>query len=365
LTFIEKHGFRLPVLEHILLWRGKTRPAPHIEHIISTSSISEKLMFMTFLAALTRWGFWYMFMSLCIFELPLLDTMSSGLSFLKQSRQMAFGLALVFVFACAAPAQIFHDPRRKATVGFEVELKAPAATITEIVRRVASDGYIRGTKMYANKQDLEDAEFTTSSKAFADTIPNAQMFYKIRTKALSPANFPGSNDLGTVTVRYVVEPVNPDHTRLRIDAIFISDALRVRCPSDGSVETAEYAEIFNQFRELTEPASAPGHFSKVTTADTTGLQQTLADEQARVDAVRVSVTHLEQQVKQLQFNTMGRVKSPSVPMKASPYNRASTILVLEKAEVLTVLSTTQYWYRVRRKEGEEGWIYYVFLEPLP
>jgi hypothetical protein len=291
--------------------------------------------------------------------------MSSCLSLLKRSRQISFGLALVFVLASAAPAQIFHDPRRKTTVGFEVELKAPAATIAEIVKQVASNGYIRGTKIFARNQDIEDAEFTTSSKAFTDIVPNARVFYKIRTKALSPANFPGSNDMGTVTVRYIVEPINPNLTRLRIDAVFISDALRLRCPSDGSVETAEYAEIFNQFSELTEPKTAFGHSSTVTTADTTGLQQTFADEQARVDAVRGSITHLEQQVKQLQFNTMGRVKSPGVPMKASPYNRASTILVLPKAEVLTVVATTRYWYRVRRKEGEEGWIYYVFLEPLP
>ena len=274
-------------------------------------------------------------------------------------------LAGYFAFVSAAAAQIYHDPRRKTTVGFEVELKAPAATIAEIVRHVASDGYIRGTKMYAKKQDMEDAEFTTSSKAFSGTVPNTQLFYKIRTKALSPANFPGSNDMGTVTVRYIVEPINANLTRLRIDAVFISDALRVRCPSDGSVESAEYAEIFNQFRELSEPKTAFGHSSTVTTADTAGLQQTLAEEQARVDAARSNVTHLEQQVKQLQFNTMGRVKTPGVPLKASPYNRASTILVLPKAEVLTVVATTQYWYRVRRKEGEEGWIYYVFMEPLP
>jgi hypothetical protein len=274
-------------------------------------------------------------------------------------------LAACFAFATAAAAQIYHDPRRKTTVGFEVELKAPAATITEIVKRVASDGYIRGTKMYAKKQDLEDAEFAASSKAFTEPVSNAQVFYKIRTKALSPVNFPGSNDMGTVTVRYVIEPVNPNLTRLRIDAIFISDVLRVRCPSDGSVETAEYAEIFNQFRELSEPKTAFGHSSLVTKADTTGLEQTLSDEQARVDAVRGRVTHLEQQVKQLEFNTMGRVKSPGVPLKAWPYNRASTILVLDKAEVLTVVATTQYWYRVHRKEGEEGWVYFVFLEPLP
>jgi len=283
----------------------------------------------------------------------------------QRARARCFLIFLAGCFAIPpAAAQIYHDPRRKATVGFQVELKAPAATIAEIVRRVANDGYIRGSKIFAKKQDIEDAESAASSNAFTDTVPNSQVFYKIRTKALSPANFPGSNDMGTITVRYIVEPVNPNLTRLRIDAIFISDSVRVRCPSDGSVESAEYAEIFNQFRELTQPASATERAAKVTTADTTGLQQTLADEQARFDAVRDSVTHLEQQVKQLQFNTMGRVKSPGVPMKALPYNRASTLAVLNKTEVLTVLATTQYWYRVRRKEGGEGWIYYVFLEPL-
>lgn len=280
------------------------------------------------------------------------------------ARFLSLFLAGCFAIAPAA-AQIYHDPRRKTTVGFQVELKAPAATIAEIVSRVANDTYIRGTKIFAKKEDIEDAEFATSSKAFTDTSPNAQVFYKIRTKALSPANFPGSNDMGTITVRYIVEPINPNLTRLRIDAVFISDAVRTRYPSDGSVETAEYAEIFNQLRELTQPASASDRATRVTTADTTGLQQTLADEQARLDAIRDSVTHLEQQVKQLQFNTMGRVKSPGVPMKVAPYNRASTLAVLNKTEVLTVVATTQYWYRVRRREGEEGWIYYVFLEPLP
>ncbi|MGH9713862.1 MAG: SH3 domain-containing protein [Candidatus Acidiferrales bacterium] len=274
-------------------------------------------------------------------------------------------MAASFAFTPAAGAQIYHDPRRKTTVGFEIELKAPTATVAEIVSRVANDSYIRGTKMYAKKQDLEDAEYASSSKAFTDKIPNAQIFYKIRTKALSPANFPGSNDMGTVTVRYAVEAINPKLTRLRIDAVFISDALRVRYPSDGNVETAEYAEIFNQLREQTEPSSPGDHSATVITADTSGLQQTLAEEQARVDAVQGNISQLERQVKQLQFNTMGRVKSPGVPLKSSPYDHASTILVLDKSEVLTVQATTQYWYRVRRKGGEEGWIYFVFLEPLP
>lgn len=291
----------------------------------------------------------------------LLPRTTPSVDFIRRISLMFFIALLVSV---ESSAQIYHDPRRKTTVGFQVELKAPAATIVEIVRRVTNDGYIRGSNIYAKSQDIDDAESATSSKAFTDTVPNAQAFYKIRPKAISPANFPGSNDIGTITVRYIIEPINPNLTRLRIDAVFISDAVRTRYPSDGSVETAEYGEILSQLRELTQPASAPDRAARVATADTTGLQQTLADEQARLDAIRDSVNHLEQQAKQLQFNTMGRVKSPGVPLKASPYNRASTLAVLDKTEVLTVLATTQYWYRVRRKEGGEGWIYFVFLEPL-
>ena len=55
-------------------------------------------------------------------------------------------LVACLAFATATAAQIYHDPRRKTTVGFEVELKAPAATLAEIVRRVASDGYIRADR---------------------------------------------------------------------------------------------------------------------------------------------------------------------------------------------------------------------------
>jgi SH3-like domain-containing protein len=38
--------------------------------------------------------------------------------------------------------------------------------------------------------------------------------------------------------------------------------------------------------------------------------------------------------------------------------------VLDRGEEVTVLTTTRYWYRVRSADGHEGWIYYMFLEPL-
>ena len=52
-----------------------------------------------------------------------------------------------------------------------------------------------------------------------------------------------------------------------------------------------------------------------------------------------------------------------MPLKSFPYNSASTIRTLEKDERDTVLDTSRYWYRIRTAKGEEGWVYYVFLEP--
>jgi hypothetical protein len=289
--------------------------------------------------------------------------MSHAARFLVQSRYLAIALAASFLFGARVSAQVFHDPKRKTTVGFAVDLQAPPDAVAAIVKRVANDGVIRGTKIYAKETEISDAEFVSTSRAFTDPIGNGQAFYKIRTKALAPADFPSSNDVGTVTVRYIVGTISPERTRLRIDAIFISDGIHKRCPSDGSVEAAEYAEILTQVKAATAPPSERPSV-KAATADTTGLQDTLAKELADLESARATEKTLQQQVKQLEFNTMGRVRSPSVPLKSAAYGHASTVVVLDKGEVVTVLATTKYWYRVRRTSGEEGWIYYVFLEPL-
>ena len=51
-------------------------------------------------------------------------------------------------------------------------------------------------------------------------------------------------------------------------------------------------------------------------------------------------------------------------MKAAAYTQSETLRVFDRGEEVTVLTTTRYWYRVRSADGREGWIYYMFLEPL-
>jgi hypothetical protein len=164
----------------------------------------------------------------------------------------------------------------------------------------------------------------------------------------------------------VVETVNPQRTHLAIDAVFVTDAGHYLYASDGSVETAEYAEIITQIKALDAPKIR--HHSSQSVAnpgqETVGLQNTLTDEQSRLADSKAAEKKLQEKVRQLQFNTQGRIRGQAVPLKASPYDHSTTVLSLDQGLTVTVLTTTKYWYRVRTAKGDEGWIYYVFLEPL-
>jgi hypothetical protein len=279
----------------------------------------------------------------------------------------AISLLLAFSFAAlSASAQVYHDPHKKTTIGFSVDLNTPPETVLQIVKGVAADSIIRGTSMYAKETDLPDAEFAKSSSVLAAESGPGQVFYKVRSKVLAPEHFPASSDVGTVTVRYVVETVSQERTHLAIDAVFVTDAGHRLYASDGSVETAEYAEIITQIKALEAPKVR--HHSTQAIAnpgqETLGLQSTLTDEQSRLAESKAAEKKLQDRVRQLEFNTQGRIRGQAVPLKASPYDHSTTVLSLEKGLTVTVLTTTKYWYRVRTAKGDEGWIYYVFLEPL-
>ncbi|MGH7743935.1 MAG: SH3 domain-containing protein [Candidatus Dormibacteria bacterium] len=292
-------------------------------------------------------------------------SMLSGCCLFAESRRLFLLWLLVLVLPFALAAQGYHDPRRKTPIGFSVELPVPPDKLASAVMLVAEDGSIQGTKVYSRDPDAEGSEVAKNSTAFTDDPGPGRVFYKVLHKALSPQHFPGSYDMGAITVRYVVEAVNSQRSRLRIDAVFVEDAERKRCFSDGSVETAEYAVIMDQARALMPSAHPKVTATQVNTPDkNAGLQSDLEQEQSLLAEAQVSEQKLETQVKQLEFDTQGRVKEAGVPLKAGPYDHSSNLLMLQKGQVLTVTSTTKYWYRVRTDEDVQGWIYYLFLEPV-
>ncbi|HTV59167.1 MAG TPA: SH3 domain-containing protein [Verrucomicrobiae bacterium] len=284
----------------------------------------------------------------------------------RSFKTMGLLLALLWLVPPSS-AQFYHDPRRKVPIGFSVDLPVPASKLADAVSRVVESGSIQGSHIYRGDPDVEDAVAAKSSEAFADApAPGAgQVFYKVRTKALTPDHFPGSNDMGTITVRYIVTPVNDQRSRLRIDAVFVEDAERVHCYSDGSVEMGEYASIMDQIRGAMPTSRVHATPAEVNTADkSAGLRYDLAQEQAMLTDAQAAEDKLQKQLKQLEFDTQGRIKADGIPLKTDPYDHSSTILRLKKGQVVTVLSTSKFWYRVRTDTGEEGWIYYLFLVPM-
>jgi hypothetical protein len=280
--------------------------------------------------------------------------------------------AVALVLSAPAAAQIFqgtfHDPRKKDSVGFSVDLENSMDEVTAIVKKVASDTTIRGTKISTkdHAMELDDAQFASSSSVFGTVAAPSRAFYKVSSNAIAPIHFPGSNGSGTVVVRYVVRPVAAQRTRLLIDAVFFEESLHARYFSDGNVEAAEYGEILTLLNAHGNPRSRGDQPVQVaaTEADTSGLQNTLADLQSRLAETNATERELEKQIEKLRFNTEGQVKTDGVPLKALPYNHSSTILTLQKGQDVTVLTTSKYWYRIRTPKGEEGWIYYEFLGPV-
>jgi hypothetical protein len=297
----------------------------------------------------------------------------SGVFHLRLCRRVTVVLAVALAFLTASAAQVlqntFHDPRRRAPVGFSQDLDYSQDTVLTVVKNAASEGVIHGAKIYRKAKEADEidgAEFAATSNVFTDTPASGQVFYKVKKKAVAPEHFPGSNGEGTVTVRYIVQPIEAHRIKLRIDAVYLEESLRARYFSDGSVEEAEYDEIQTQLNAFTARANANTRPIQTSTSvqDTAELQSTLVREQALLTDATGAKQKLEEQLKQLQFNTQGRVKSMAVPLKSYPYNSSSTILTLEKEEAVTVLSTSRYWYRVRTPKGEEGWIYFLFLGSL-
>src|SRR5882672_2194432 len=137
----------------------------------------------------------------------------------------------------------FCRTRDTGAASFSIDIDKPFNEVLAVVDEVARSGSIKGTFESRGDQQLGGAQFAEKSPLFPAWTEPGKVFYKIRTKALSPSHFLNSNDVGTVAVRYVVQERGPNSTRLFIDAVYIENARHHGHPSDGYVETCEFGEI--------------------------------------------------------------------------------------------------------------------------
>jgi hypothetical protein len=315
----------------------------------------------------------------------------------------------LLVFLLWAPG--YSRTRDTGAASFSIDLDKPFNEVVAIVDEVAHSGLIKGTFEYRGEEQLTGAQFSEKSQLFPAWTQPGKVFYKVRSKALSPSHFLNSNDVGTVAVRYVVQERGPNLTRLFIDAVFIENARHHGHPSDGYVETCEFGEIgkllkdreqlqklaasgqpFSPGQESTShsqeqqdeikaeaqkgaarnqpkpkeivPAETP-RVVEVDSAKLGDLQRVIAEQKSLLATDQANLDKLEAQARQLRASEFVRVKSDRAELKVLPYAHARVVEALKKGQEVTVLAKSTYWYQVRSEDGQEGWISHVLLEVQP
>jgi hypothetical protein len=260
-----------------------------------------------------------------------------------------------------------HDKKSEIPEGFEIYLKAPEATVIKAVQLVIENDTIQGTWVYDTEKTLMDAVPETSSSYYGEYKGEGRVFYKVRHDALAPRHFKGSADIGIITVRYVVQGVAPNKTRLQIDAAFVEDGNKKVHASDTTVETSEFAEVQSHIMQIQKEEQQTAELTqrREIMAQSRAASKERDEEIARLNDSESSVVSLQQKVDELHHKIEVRVKSDPVELKAAPFNRAAKLASLPGHSDLLVEIITDYWYGVETVEGRRGWVRQDQVEPLP
>jgi hypothetical protein len=269
--------------------------------------------------------------------------------------------------------------------GLIVNIPSPEPEVVQVVEDVAQNTIIRGTKEYNKDEFITGAVAAASTPVFPAWTEGGKVFYKVRQQALDPRNFKDSGDVGTVAVRYVVQPQGDKNTVLRIDAVFVEDFRHGVHLSNGSVESSEYKDIADRVQAIelmkkeTEEAlrekqerAAKQNFGMGSDTVVLGTPAAAGKSEEMAASTRPPEPKayeepqtLEQHVADLRRQVERLVKRPGAPLKSAPFHTASTMKSLEPGTEVLILITTPYWYGVETHDGEHGWLRRDELEQVP
>ena len=336
----------------------------------------------------------------------------TGLNRWVASHRVALYLRMAAAFLLLTAAALPMHGREKEVLqygaGLIVNVPLPEPEVAQVVEDVAQNTIIRGTKEYNKDEYITGAVAATSTPVFPAWTEEGKVFYKVRQQALDPRNFKNSGDVGTLAVRYVVQPQGDKNAVLRIDALFVEDFRHSVHQSNGSVESSEYKDIHDRLeavelmkkenaeaeeakRErlakqnfgmgsdtvvLSTPPSTAKSVESTTGEDTNG--QTVPASALRSSptsptsampqpssASEQPAESLEQHVAALRRQVERLVKKPGAPLKSAPFHTASTLKSLEPGVEVLILISTPYWYGVETHDGQHGWIRRDQLEQVP
>jgi hypothetical protein len=280
-----------------------------------------------------------------------------------------FLLAALELFLAAVPLQgREHKKKEDFGASFSAEIAAPEAEVLRVVEAVVADGVIQGSHEYDKDKFVEHASSAASTPLFPAWREPGTVFYKIRTKVLSPANFKDANDEGTLAVRYVVLSRDVSRTIVRIDAVFVEDFRRTVHPSSGSVENAEFQDIQDRVDALALQNTQAQEGEKVRQQELARQaleHKSVEDEAAALATSQTSLQTLQQHVQDLRRKVERVIKAPGAQLKSAPFQTASNLKSLETGSEVVIVVVTPYWFGVETEDGQHGWIHQQQLEPLP
>jgi hypothetical protein len=318
-----------------------------------------------------------------------------------------FAPLLLVLLVAAIPVAAREKDKVHYGEGLVVNIPIPESEVQEVVQEITQNGLIRGTKEYNKDEFVSGAKAATSSRVFPLWNEGGKVFYKVREQAIDPRNFKDSSDVGTLAVRYVLQPQGEKNTVLRIDALFEEDYRHIVHKSNGSVESSEYKDIQEHLEAIEvmkqqnvesekerqellakkHKSASPTYAPTETTEQSSSqaLSQTAENRAAETPSVETrhvetraaetaaqpkgqelpsqiaAVTTptgqtLEDHVKDLRKQVERLVKAPGAPLKTAPFHTASTLQSLTPGTEVLILISTPYWYGVETHEGQHGWI---------
>ena len=326
--------------------------------------------------------------------------------FRRADLYLRVGGAFLLLTAAAIPSHAGKKDVLQYGAGLIVNVPLPEPEVAQVVEDVAQNTIIRGTKEYNKDEYITGAAAAKSTHVFRAWTEGGKVFYKVRKQALDPRNFKDSGDVGTLAVRYVVQPQGDKNTVLRIDALFVEDFRRSVHQSNGSVEGSEYKDIQDRLaavelmkKETAEALEAkqeqlakqnfglgsdtvvlstppPAARSDSTNGAGTTSQEASAPAEssslasptsamAQPSADALPAESLEQHVAELRRQVERLIKKPGAPLKSAPFHTASTLKSLEPGVEVLILISTPYWYGVETHDGQHGWIRRDQLEQVP
>jgi hypothetical protein len=277
--------------------------------------------------------------------------------------------AIVLALQFPAPARSGPAGDKKSDLpqGFEIFLKVPEADVMKAVKAVTENDTIQGTLVYEHEKELTDAVPETSSAYYGEWKGEGHAFYKVRRDALAPRNFKDSTDIGVITVRYIVQGIDPNKTRLQIDAVFVEDGNHKVHASDTTVETSEFVEVQAHIADIQkeEQKNAELTQKRQMMVQARNASKERDDEIARLNVSENSVASLQQKIDELHRKLEVRVKADPIELKAAPFDRAAKLNSLPSRAELLVEIITDYWYGVETVQGQRGWVRQDQVEALP